>query len=293
MLSIFTTTRDFIGEFDNIQKNAINSWRSLSDEIEIMIMGRADGAEKMAKKTNAIYLPDVPLSESGMPTLPGMFSRAQLSSKYNMLCFINADIILPYNFLDVITNLKKIKKNFLAVGHRWNYDVNNLIDFSDELILNQFWNNAKKNSVKESCAAIDYFIFRRGSFNNIPQLIIARMAYDNWLLWKARRIRIPLIDLSEELFVIHQNHSVKYKKYNDLNDYINDTDAKNNYNIIKNRTLTLLDTNWIYKNNTIFPKNSQEFKQRNLGKLPIIFPEFSLLLIAYKKIYRRIVKWFQ
>ena len=50
MLSIFTTTKDFIGEFDNIQQNAINSWRSLSDEIEIMIMGRAHGAEEMAKK---------------------------------------------------------------------------------------------------------------------------------------------------------------------------------------------------------------------------------------------------
>ena len=86
MLTIFTTTKDFIGEFDNIQQNAINSWRSLSDEIEIMIMGRAHGAEKMAKKTNAIYFPDIPLSESGMPTLPGMFNRAQISSKYNMLC---------------------------------------------------------------------------------------------------------------------------------------------------------------------------------------------------------------
>ena len=35
-------------------------------------------------------------------------------------------------------------------------------------------------------------------------------------------------------------------------------------------------------------KDSEEFVNRNLGKLPIIFPEFSTLLVIYKKTYRRI-----
>ena len=292
MLSIFTTTKDFIGEFDNIQQNAINSWRSLSDEIEIMIMGRAHGAEKMAKKTNAIYFPDVPLSESGMPTLPGMFNKAQLSSKYNIICFINADIILPYNFLDVITNLKKIKKNFLAVGHRWDYDIKKIINFNDKLESEKLWDLIKKKSVKQSPSAIDYFIFNKKLWHKIPELVIARQRYDNWLIWKARRMGAPVIDLSDALKVAHQNHSYNYGKFKDIEGVDIDEDTLKNKLIIGQKTLNLLDTNWFYDGYRIKRKKNIEFVQRNLGKLPVIYPEFSLILILYKKIYRKIIKLF-
>ena len=65
-----------------------------------------------------------------------------------------------------------------------------------------------------------------------------------------------------------------------------------NKNIVKSRTLNLLDTNYVFENNTIKKKRSKEFINRNLGKLPIIFPEFGALLVIYKKTYRRIKKYF-
>ena len=45
MITIFTTPKDFKNEFEIIQKNAINSWRVLSNDIEIIIMGNSIGSK--------------------------------------------------------------------------------------------------------------------------------------------------------------------------------------------------------------------------------------------------------
>ena len=39
MITIFSTPKDFDGEFEIIQKNAMSSWRAISKDIEIIIMG--------------------------------------------------------------------------------------------------------------------------------------------------------------------------------------------------------------------------------------------------------------
>ena len=40
MITIFCTPKNFEGIFDIIQKNALRSWRNLSDDLEIIIFGK-------------------------------------------------------------------------------------------------------------------------------------------------------------------------------------------------------------------------------------------------------------
>ena len=75
----------------------------------------------------------------------------------------------------------------------------------------KLWDLIKKKSVKQSPSAIDYFIFNKKLWRKIPELVIARQRYDNWLIWKARRMGAPVIDLSDALKVAHQNHSYNFK----------------------------------------------------------------------------------
>ena len=63
---------------------------------------------------------------------------------------MNADIILPKNFLDVVTILSMQSKNFMAVGHRWDLDVVKNINFSDEKECKIFWSYANKKSKKHN-----------------------------------------------------------------------------------------------------------------------------------------------
>ena len=105
-------------------------------------------------------------------------------------------------------------------------------------------------------------------------------------MWNARRHFIPLIDVSNEVMAIHQNHD--YRVYTDPK-LFPDPDSLSNKKLHQGRTLNLLDTNYHLVNGKIEKKRSREFINRNLGKLPIIFPEFSFLLVLYKRLYRRLI----
>jgi len=288
MITIFTTPKDFKNEFAIIQKNAINSWRSLSNDIEIIIMGNSFGAKEMADSIQATYIKNIPTSDNDVPTLPGLFKTADSKARNEILCYINADIILPKNFLDIISGLKKINRKFLAVGHRWDLKVEKEINFYDIKENNTFWIYAKNNSTKHATTGIDYFIFKKNTFKKIPELVIGRFGWDNWLLWHARRNFMALVDLSASLFTVHQNHTYVFQKFTNSSEVKLSKDGLINRKLTKNRGLNLLDANYVYENKKIIKKNSIDFINRNLGKLPSIFPEFSLFFLLYKKLYRRI-----
>ena len=287
MITIFTTTKDFIGEFDIIQKNALKSWRALSEDIEIILIGESIGGQEVAKNIDGKYLTKVKMSHENTPTIGGLFEIAEANGKYDILCYVNADIILPESILNVIEVLKKNKKRFLAVGHRWDLDINESIDFKRSNDTEKFWSYAKNKSIKHAPTGIDYFIFRKNTFKNIPPLTIGRPGWDNWLLWKTRRMRVPLIDLSDRIFAIHQNHSYNFKGFESKNDVLSSNDSSLNLQVIGENTLNLLDANYKINNGKIKKNNDPAFINRNLGKLPIIFPELSSILTLYKKIYRR------
>jgi len=288
MITIFATPKVFEDIFDTIQKNALNSWRALGDEVEIIIFGDSIGSEINAKMINAKYLPDVRKSESGVPYLSDLFEQARKHSTYDILTFVNADIMLPSNLLKIISDVKNQLKKFLMVGYRWDMDMKTIIDFNDQNKIREFWRRANKDSVKHPCTGIDYFVFNKNTFKTIPDFAIGRPGYDNWLLWNARRHFLPLVDLSNDIMAIHQNHHFNFHNLK-ADPKINfEEDGKNNKLIHGERTLNLLDANYYTIDGKVFKNKTTEFVNRNLGKLPIIFPEFSIVLIWYKRIYRRI-----
>lgn len=285
MITLFTTTKNFEGEFNIIQRNAISSWRAISNDIEIIIIGQSNGAEEVAGQFNAKYINEVKCTLQGTPTIKGLFDVAETNSLNDILCYVNADIILPKNFLEIIDILKIISQNFMAVGYRWDLDIRELIDFQNELISRKFWDNAIENAQKHACTGIDYFFYRKGSINILSNIAIGRFGWDNWFLWQARRMRIPLIDLSKEFFIIHQNHSYNNDLLEDKDDILKSQDGIENSKIIGDRTLNLLDCTYILENGKIHRKNDRDFIQRYLHRLPKIFPEFSIPLTIYRRLY--------
>ena len=62
--------------------------------------------------------------------------------------------------------------------------------------------------------------------------------------------------------------------------------GKKNMEMHGDKVLNLLDADFSLVNGRIEKKTSEEHIYRNLGKLSIIFPEFSLFLTIYAKLYR-------
>ena len=280
MFTILTTAKDFDSNFKLIQINAINSWRSLSDDIEIIIFGFSKGVDEYAKTIKATHIPKIKCTDSGIPLISDMILQGTKLAKFDILLLVNADIILPNKFIDIIQILKSRKKKFLAIGHRWDMDVDEYINFSDLIESKKFWSKANKISKQHSCTGIDYFIFKKGTLKSLPDFAVGRFGWDNWILWSIRRRLIPLIDLSAEIKVIHQNHI--YKKHFR-------TDIERNLKLGEKKGLNILDSNYLFKNGKITKNISKRFINRNLGKLPKIFPEISSILIIYKKIYKKFI----
>ena len=77
MITLFSTPKDFIGIFKTIQTNALRSWRQLSPDIQIIIMGNSKGSHEMAEEIGAEFIPNIRCSKEGTPLLSDLFSHAK------------------------------------------------------------------------------------------------------------------------------------------------------------------------------------------------------------------------
>ena len=280
MITLFTTTKDFTGIYKTIQMNALKSWRSISNDIEIIILGDSKGSKEAAEEVGAEYIPNVKCSDQGTPLLSDLFQQADERAKYSILTYINADIILPKNFYEEVMTVSKCFNKFLMVGHRWDMDVDDIIEFENDNEQNNFWERVKINSEKHACSGIDYFVYKRNQWKKLPDFIIGRPGFDNWLIWKARRRLLPVIDGTESIQVVHQNHPVNQ---------FYEIEGDKNKKLHNEKTLNILDASYRLFDGKVMKKKDKEFKIRNLHRLTVIFPEFSLLIKLYRRIYKRLI----
>ena len=82
-----------------IQRNAIRSWTLLPD-VEVILLGEETGLAEAAKELGVKHLPNVVRNESGTPLISSMFQLARENSNSELLCIINADMILMPDFVD-------------------------------------------------------------------------------------------------------------------------------------------------------------------------------------------------
>jgi hypothetical protein len=207
MLTIFACPKPFINpHIATIQRNAITSWTLLHPKPEIILFGHEDGTAEICQQLGLRHIPDVARNEYGTPLLNDLFAKAQRLAIYDLLSYVNADIILISDFIRAIKEIVSWKKECLVVGGRLDMEVNEAWNFEvpdwEEIL-----NTLVKRKGRIMASGTDYFIFSRGLFQAIPPFALARTAWDNWLLWRARRLRVPIVDATTVVTAIHQNHS--------------------------------------------------------------------------------------
>lgn len=243
MITIFTTTKPFIGKNLTIQINALKSWKLLKPECDIIVFGDSQGTNSVAHNLNLIHIPHILCNESGTPLLNDLFYQAKSLSNYDVLCYVNADIILMSDFIEAINPIIKKEKHFMIVGQRWDVDIDDPLEFS------QFWEKNIKRMVTDngklhSRTGIDYFVFNKKLFdNNIPPFAIGRTAWDNWLLFAAKKSGAKLIDASSSIMCIHQNHDWSHIE-GGKNEAWEGTEAKLNQKMAAGKMLFLNDANY-------------------------------------------------
>ena len=206
MITLFTIPKPLEGEFRRLQENAVGSWRALGTEVEILILGDEPGVADFAAREGVRHLPDVARNDFGTPRVDDIFRRGEAAATQPILCYLNADIILGSDFLPAVRIAAGVRGRFLMVGRRWNLDVEEQIDFSDPAWESKIRDQVRARGRLEDPSGIDYFIYRRGLWSGIPPFAVGRTMWDNWLIYRARARRAAVIDATDVLAVIHQNH---------------------------------------------------------------------------------------
>ena len=225
MLTIFTTAKPFRGHIRIIQRNALQSWKALHPEIEIILFGADEGAAETAQEFGLRHEPQVERNEWGSKRLDYLFAQAQTIARNEILCYINCDIILMQDFWRAIERVRAIHLEFLMVGRRWDTDIREPLQFQSRERQSPYWrprdpqaphweddlrNLALRHGRKCSAEWIDYFAFSRGLYGPDMPPFVLRVFWDNWLVWKALDARKPVIDASRAVMAVHQNHDYSY-----------------------------------------------------------------------------------
>ena len=128
---------------------------------------------------------------------------ARRLAKNRLLAHLTADVVLFGNFTKAV--LKIPKDNFLMVGRRWDLKVNGEIDFNDDWE-KKLQERLKKEGKLHGLSGMDYFVFPKDALGEFPPFIIGSPASDNWVVYKARAVGLPVIDATEEVTAVHQDH---------------------------------------------------------------------------------------
>lgn len=206
MLTLFTIPKPFTREhIATIQHNALRSWSLLSEDVRVVVFGDEPGAAEAAQTCGAIHIPGVARNEFGTPLLSDLFNQAHQVSDDPLLCYINADILLLDDFRAGLEQVFRRKKRFLMVGQRTDLDITDRLDFAGD------WQaplreRAGREGKLRPPPWIDFFAFRRGMWGAIPPFAVGRTAFDNWLIYRARQLKIPVIDATPAVRILHQNH---------------------------------------------------------------------------------------
>ena len=233
MITFFTIPRPFIGHFDVIQCNAIDSWLRLDPCPQIILLACKGEMGEVAREFS-VEIYDVARID-GVPLVNEAISKAMALAKYSILAFVNADNIFLDDLMPVVKSVMMRLDKFVIIGRRWNLDLRESITFNDGW-QDRLRADLVKRGVHHGTVGIDYLIFRGNLWPHMPPFLVGRDFYDNWMVREAVKGEIPVVDVTETVVMIHENHPVKPGVRND--------------EVEHNRRMAGLEQKWTIKNAT-------------------------------------------
>jgi hypothetical protein len=209
VITLFAIPKAFVGEAAVIQRNALESWARLGPEVEILLLGSDEGVAEAAALAGARHVRDVETTAFGTPLLSSAFALARDASARPLLAYVNADVMLLPDFVKAIRRIRRLA-SFLCLGRRWNVDLAAPFDFEPgyEERLRAFVRTDGELALPD---AIDYFVLARaGPLTELPPFAVGRPGWDNWMIYRARRMGIPVVDATRAITAIHPRHGYEH-----------------------------------------------------------------------------------
>ena len=208
-ITLFSAPKPFTNpHIAMIQRNAIKSWTLLPD-VQVILLGNEAGLAEAANELGVKHIPEVELNANGTPLISSMFQLARENSHGDLLCIINADMILMPDFVEAARLSRLQRDRFVLLSQRWDLEVTQPIEFTEG------WQNRLSSTVHRQGslhrpAGSDFFLFPPSCYIDIPDFTIGRAGWDNWMIYKARKEKWTVIDCTPSVMIVHQNHDYSH-----------------------------------------------------------------------------------
>lgn len=146
-------------------------------------------------------------NEFGTPFFTSLLSSLESLSNSYFVGYMNGDLLMHSSFFESLQHIASLQRTnqlsskVMVMGRRYNFLIQKNQDFSsfnttqfDSTLL-----HLTEFSDLFISVAQDFFVFNRGSidFSLIPDLVIGRNGYDNFMVDFCFAHAIPLIDISQ------------------------------------------------------------------------------------------------
>jgi hypothetical protein len=209
VVTLLTTTKAFVGHNGVIQRNALESWTRLSPRPEVIVFGDDEGTAEVCADLGLWHVPAVATNAEGTPLVSDMFLQGQRLATTPMVCWANADVIFTDALLRAAELAAARPRPAYLVGRRTDVDQTVPLSFDGD------WQaavtaRAATDGERKPYNWIDWFLFTRGLFTELPPFAIGRPGYDPWLIWKAGELGADVVDATEAVPAVHQRHDYRF-----------------------------------------------------------------------------------
>ena len=184
MLTLFSVPKPFEGPIGDLQRKALESWTGL-EGVQVVLLGDEEGVAEAARAGGAQHVPALARTEHGTPRLDSAFEQADLVAAHPLRCFVNADILLGDDLLVATRRVADRAERFLIIGQ------------------------TRQDGELRGAAALDWFVFPRGIYRDVPPFALGRACFDNWLVWQARQEGM-VVDATRAVVAVHQGHGYEH-----------------------------------------------------------------------------------
>lgn len=234
MLTLFTTAKPFEGHNGMIQRNALQSWKLLDPDVEIIVFGDDAGAAEACGELGIRHEPHVE-KRSGLNLISYMFVQARELARHKYLCYSNCDIVLMSDFWHMFKRTVTWREKFLLVAQRWDTDVTSPLDFRQPDWMERLREHALATGTQQHFDFIDFFVFPKDLYEFVPPFVVGRSYWDHWMVWKAKSLGAAVLDASEIVTPVHQNHNYAHHPQGKIGTHT-DSMAKHNFALAGNGT---------------------------------------------------------
>lgn len=244
MITILSSPKPWIGLSSKNQQNAIKSWLALHQNVQVILYGDSPGTADACKRFGIVHASDINGTAKGIPYFGSIAEHAAIHGKHDIQCYVNCDILLTKSLINAIHYIRY--KKYLVIGQRIDLIKGASLDVTKPDYLKKLKTLAgEAKAVLHPPTGSDYFLFRRGMWDGLPEIVIGRGGYDNALINHCLMRSIPVIDASFAIKLIHQYHNYNHVQGGEAQVF-EGIEANNNLSSLATaHRPTLLNADWI------------------------------------------------